>query len=808
MKAKHYPKSLLRMTAIAVLLWVSSPLKAADPPTPDRFTISGIITDKHSGETLIGANVLEQRNKQGTATNAYGHYSITLPEGEVSLRYSYLGYRTVEHSFVLRRDTTIHVPMSDANLLQEVVVVSDRKEAGNIATGMGAMEVPMAQIKQTPNMLGEADVMKAIQLIPGVQSGTEGTAGLHVRGGGPDQNLILLDGVPVYNVDHLFGFFSVFTPEAVKKVTLFKGSFPARFGGRLSSVVDVRTNDGDMQHYHGLFSIGLLSSKINVEGPISKGKTSFNFSARRSYFDLLAKPFMPKDEQLGYYFYDLNAKINHRFSDRSRLFLSIYNGRDRFYSKYEESWDSGNATSIDRGKMDWGNTIVSARWNFLFGPRLFSNTTIAYNKYHLGLSSSTKEQRTMKTQGANSHYEMSYRSGIQDWSLQTDFDFNPTPQHHIKFGANYLYHSFRPEVATTRISERNKGQLVQDTTYNNQNNQVIYGHEASAYVEDNISLGENLRMNLGLHASLFHVQKKTYYSLQPRFSVRYQFAEHSSLKAAYTQMTQYVHLLSSTPISMPTDLWVPITKNIKPMQAHQYSLGAYHTGIQGWEFSIEGYYKHMNNVLEYKDGTSFLGSSTGWEEKVEMGKGRSMGIELMVQKTMGRTTGWVSYTLAKSDRIFENGTVNNGERFPYRYDRRHSINLVLSHRLSKKVNLNASWVFFTGATTTIPKEETAILLPGGGAESSNDAHYIEETSYITHRNNYRLPSSHRLNVGVDFNLKTRRGTSVWNISVYNLYNAMNPTFVYRSWDNKGNRKVVKKLTMLPLIPSVTYTYKF
>ena len=789
--------------------------KKKQKPVSRKFTISGYVTDGTSSETLIGANILESRQQQGTTTNPYGFYSITLPAGETELSFSYLGYTTRQYRLELSKDTLINVLMQDNNQLEEVVIVSDKAEAGITATQMGAQEIPIAQIKNTPSIVGEADVMKTIQLMPGVQAGVEGSAGLYVRGGGPDQNLILLDGVPVYNVDHLFGFFSVFTPEAVKKVTLFKSSFPARFGGRLSSVVDVRSNDGDMKKYHGTLSVGLLSSKIQLEGPIIRDKTSFNISARRSYIDLIAKPFMPKDDKISYYFYDINAKINHKFSDRSRLFLNFYNGKDSYYFK---TTDSSSSMYKDKMSLNWGNTIATARWNYIFNQKLFSNTTVAYNKYRMDANSTVYTKTNLIESISESNYHSNYHSGICDWSYLIDFDYNPTPAHHIKFGAGYLHHDFRPEVATSKIQEKEDGITKQDTLYNSISNSTIQAHEVSAYIEDNFDIGSRLRMNVGLHLSMFRVQRRNYFSAQPRVSARYQLTRHTALKASYTKMSQYIHLLSSTPISMPTDLWVPVTSKIKPMQAHQYSLGSYYTGLPGWEFSVEGYYKQMRNVLEYKEGVSFLGSSSGWENKVEMGKGRSMGIEFMAQKTTGKTTGWIAYTLAKSDRKFAIGGINNGERFPYKYDRRHNLSLVVNHKFSNRIDIGASWIFSTGGTATIAEEVTAIIRPGEDA--------IQQKDYIEKRNNYRLPASHRLNIGVNFNKKTKHGVRTWNISLYNAYNAMNPTMIYSN--NSGGyasyiknqedgkvylqyipaKRKITKLTLLPCVPSVTYTYKF
>lgn len=788
-------------------------------PVSRKFTISGYVTDGASSETLIGANILESRQHQGTTTNPYGFFSITLPAGVVNLQFSYLGYTNLLQRLTLNKDTVLNIRMEDNTLLQEVVILSDKTETGIMATQMGTNEIPMAQIRNTPSILGETDVMKTIQLMPGVQAGVEGSAGLYVRGGGPDQNLILLDGVPIYNVDHLFGFFSVFTPEAVKKVTLFKSSFPARFGGRLSSVVDVRTNDGDMQKYHGVISVGLLTSKLNFEGPIIKDRTSFNISARRSYIDLMMKPFMPKDETVSYYFYDMNAKINHKFSDRSRLFLNFYNGKDHFLNDLKEI-SGEEIISDDRTQFNWGNTVASGRWNYVFNNKLFSNTTIAYSNYQLHLNSSAY---MLNNRINESTYKSDYRSGIRDWSYQIDFDYNPVPTHHIKFGAGYLYHDFRPEVSTSKIQNKEDNAVKQDTLYNNMANSQVYAHEVSAYVEDNFDLTSRFRVNAGLHFSMFQVQKKSYFSVQPRLSLRYQLLRDVAIKASYTKMSQYVHLLSSTPIAMPTDLWVPVTSKVKPMQAHQFSLGGYYSGLPGWQFSIEGYYKNMRNVLEYKDGVSFLGSSAGWEDKVEMGHGRSMGLELMIEKTLGKTTGWLAYTLAKSDRKFAKGGVNNGERFPYKYDRRHNIGLSVTHKFSERIDIGATWTFATGGTTTIPEEVTGLIHPSTGAGNgfgmefhpvgSGDS-FVTENDYVERRNNYRLPSSHRLNIGINFNKKTKHGLRTWNISLYNAYNAMNPTFVYRSTKETSNghittlEPVIKKLTILPCIPSVTYTYKF
>lgn len=789
--------------------------KADKPKVRQRssYTVSGYVMDGISSETLIGANVISSGTHQGTASNSYGYYSITVPEGETNLNFSYLGYAAKYCRFRLHKDTLINVHLSSDNRLQEVIVTSKKDEVGLLATGMDAIDVPVDQIKHTPALLGETDVMRTIQLLPGIQSGTAGTAGLYVRGGNADENLILLDGIPVYKVDHLFGFFSVFTPEAMKKVTFFKGSFPARFNGRLSSVIDVRTKDGDMYHYHGNLAIGLLTSRFNFEGPIIKGKTSFNLSARRSYSDLAARPFMSRDEKFGYYFYDLNFKLNHRFSDFDRLYLSYYQGRDCMNEKDYDENIYGKHTYYDRYGMNmaWGNLITSLRWNHVFNDRLFCNTTVALNNYKIHLMSyDNDEVGTNAYENSTSHYN----SDIRDINVLTDFDYYPSTVHHIKFGAGYIYHAFCPEVTNVQCKDKENGTLPIDTVYNSPNHN-IYAHEVSVYAEDNWKINDRLQANWGFDLSAFHVQCKSYYSFQPRVSFRYQLTNSVALKAAYTKMTQYVHLLTSMPITMPTDLWVPVTKNVRPMQANQFSVGGYYTGLKNWEISAEAYYKSMNNVLEYKDGVSFLGFSSDWENLVEMGHGRAFGIEFMLQKKFGNDTGWLSYTLSKSDRKFSKGGINDGERFPYTYDRRHTINIAYNRKFSSRFDIDLTWMFYTGGTTSLALKKSAIIIPDYGW-SSNDRDVgdgVTEVDYVPHRNNYRLPSSHTLCLGFNFHKKTKHGMRTWNISIYNAYDAMNPTLIYRKtseWDGSlpSSENKLVKYTLLPFIPSFTYIYSF
>lgn len=749
---KSYDRLLAAIVLSALMLTSVFTYEMSAQNQRIKVTVSGHITDKASGETLIGAGVLTEG--AGAATNNYGFYTLTIPQGRhLTLRYSYVGYDDATVTLDLLRDTTINVALK-ANTEIKEAVVSAQRESGIMATKMSAIEIPMNMIKNTPVLFGEADVLKTIQLMPGVQSGAEGFSGIYVRGGGPDENLLLLDGISLYNAEHMLGLFSIFQPEAVKKVTLYKGSFPARYGGRTSSIIDVRTNDGNLHETHGTVGVGVLCDKFHLEGPIAKGRTAYSISARGMHTFLFDGILRAAKVPANYYFFDMNGKLTHRFSDRDRL---------------------------------------------------FSNATVAFTDYRMRMGYTTSE----KSQDTEYFYKykFDYGSGIRDLTAKIDFDYTPAPRHIIKFGGEYVNHAYIPETYTTVEKENDKGQMVTDTTYTNKKEKNRLGHEMSFYIEDDFTVGGWLTLNPGVHLAMFLTSGRTYWSPEPRMSAKVDFGKGVSVKAAYSRMAQYVHLLSSAQITLPIDLWVPITKNIRPVTADQYSLGLYYNDLPGWEFSVEGYWKDMHNVLEYKDGVSFMASSQSWEDNVVMGDGRAYGVEVFIQKTIGKTTGWLGYTLAKSDRVFSNGLINNGERYPYRYDRRHNISLVVNQRLGKKWDLSAVWTFATGGTTTIPERESIVMLPDGT---------FTQIDYAPHRNNYRLPPSHRLNIGVNYHKRLRRGESIWNFGVYNAYNRLNPNFVYYKADTKGNsesslytRKAkLKSVTILPIIPSFSYTYNF
>ena len=786
------------------------------PGFAQKRTISGYVMDAASKETLIGATVFDRNSGKGCATNNYGFYTLTLDQGGVDLQVSYVGYTQQNKAIDLKENLSINFLLETNTTLDEVVVEATRATVSARSPQMSVVELPVQQIKSIPTLFGEADVLKAIQLLPGVQNGSEGSAGMYVRGGGPDENLLLLDGVPVYNVNHALGFFSVFNPDALKNVTLYKGSFPAHFGGRLSSVVDIRMKEGDMQKYHGNVSIGLISSKLNFEGPIVKDKLSFNLSFRRTYGDLLIKPTLwiasamnPEMSKLntGYNFYDLNAKLNWKISDKDRLYLSFYTGDDAInfgvrYKDYEVD-DAQYNNNMDI-KWRWGNKVASLRWNHVMSQKLFMDASVNYTQYRhrlgMDMSEETIYHHEGQTLNVKDEFNMAYKSGINDITAKVDFDYTPLPNHEIRFGGNYTYHMFRPEVQSAKMIAGNEVEI--DTVIGASN---VYAHETALYVEDNMTFGDIFRVNAGLHYSTFTVEGKTYQSVQPRLSASVMLASNLSLKAGYAYMTQYVHLLSNSSLSLPTDLWVPVTAKIVPMNAHQVSLGAFYELPRLFDISIEGYYKTMNNLLEYKDGASFFGSSDTWENKVCMGRGWAYGIEFLVQRSFGKTTGWIGYTWAHSKRKFdrEGMEINGGKVFPAKYDRRHDLSITVQHKFSDRFDLSGTWVFSSGNCGTLGTQVYEGLMDEWG--------YIPSINALE-RNNFRMGNYHRLDLSVNFHKRKKHGIRTWNISVYNVYNHKNPFLVYTDygWDEatQTEKKRLMQASLFPIIPSVSYSFKF
>ena len=791
-----------------------------------KHTISGFVVDKETGESLIGVNVIWKDQFQGTTTNAFGFYSITLPEGNVNIDFSYIGFDIYAESISLTEDLTLNIELApSAQNIQEVIVVGEETVVDRTQSSL--VEVPVEQIKTIPAFLGEVDVLKAIQLLPGVQSGGEGTSGFYVRGGGPDQNLILLDGVPVYNASHLFGFFSVFNADAIKNVRLTKGGFPSRFGGRLSSVLEIDMKEGNMKKFQGEGSVGLISSKLSIEGPILKDKTSFIVSARRTYIDILAQPFIRKTNNgnpAGYFFYDINAKINHKISDRDRLYLSLYSGKDRFYLSEDYNSNDQKTTSDENFSyrneadfgLEWGNLTSALRWNHLFSNKLFSNTTLTFTKYQFQTDLTSSTFQRFQNMVSQDSLQFVYYSGIEDVGAKIDFDYIPNPNHYIRFGVNYIYHSFYPgainlfERNVDIDSLQNQTTTILDTSF--VFSERLYNNDSFLFIEDDIKVNDRLKINAGIHLAYFNTNGTAYTDVQPRISSRYIINKDWSVKASYAQMQQHIHLLSNTSVGLPIDIWVPSTDSVPPQQSRQLACSVNHNFKNGlFEISLEGYYKSMDNLISLKPGTDII-DFQDWRDKIEIaGQGRSYGVELFLQKKKGKTTGWFGYTLAFSERQFDN--INFGKWYPYKYDRRHDISVVASHKFNDKFDIGMTWVFGTGNNITLETARFPSINLGGNINGITE-NSINEIEYYPSRNNYRMASYHRLDLGLNFHKQKKWGERTWSIGAYNVYNRKNPFYI--RIDNETtivnnqlvNNKQAKQVSLFPIIPSITYKFKF
>ena len=761
-----------------------------------KFTLNGYVRDSVSGESLISATVAI--NGRSITSNQYGFYSITLDEGEYDVLISHVSYLTQYFHLSLHRNTDhtiLLVPKSAA--LNEVVVYSRRRDNNVRNAQMGRIDLSVNQIKSIPAFLGEVDILKTIQLLPGVRNAGEGNAGFYVRGGGPDQNLILLDDAVVYNTGHLFGFFSIFNSDAIKNVTLVKGGMPSQYGGRLSSVLDVSMKDGNTNQFQAEGGLGLIASRISIQGPISKDRASFIVSARRTYVDALVKPFIKKSSNFygsGYYFYDLNAKMNYRFSDKDRLYLSGYFGRDVFSFNNKELSFKAN--------IPWGNSTATMRWNHVFNRKLFANSTLVYNDYHFSFGA------------AQDNFEIKLSSGIKDGNAKVDFDYYPSGQHKIKFGGLLTYHRFIPNVTSGR----------QDSVvFKPVSEGVKHAIENALYAQDDWDLSDRFKVNYGLRWSSFtqigpytkYVRDanqnkldstvygsfdkvQNYHGLEPRLTLRYQANGSTSIKGSVTRNLQFIHLVSNAGTTLPTDLWVPSTFRVKPQISWQYAAGLFKNfNNNEYETSLEVYYKDMRNQIEYREG--YTPSLSDPEEEFVFGKGWSYGSELFVNKVRGRMTGWIGYTLSWTYRKFPD--LNGGKKYPAKYDRRHDISVVATYELNKKWKFGAVFVYGTGNATSLPERFYFI-----------NGILTQEYSNI---NQYRLSPYHRIDLSATLTpqrKKPRRIQGYWVFSVYNAYNRMNPYFIYfdQSGDPLlGTQKIeARQVSLFPVLPSVTWNFKF
>lgn len=751
-----------------------------------KATISGYIKDAETGEALIGATIFVKDKTIGIISNSYGFYSLTLPHGKYSLCYSFIGYKTIIKDVEIKGDITLSIDISPDTKSLEEIVVSDKRMDENIkSTNMGMVKLNPKDIKSIAVVFGEQDILKTIQLLPGIKPSSEGSTGFHVRGGGADQNLILLDEAPVYNSGHLLGFFSVFNSDAINDFTLYKGNAPAKYGGRLSSVLDVRMKEGNSKKATVSGGLGLISSRLTVEAPILSDKASFMMSGRRTYADLFLKLSdnkTLKDTKL--YFYDFNTKLNYRINENNRLFLSGYFGQD--VCRMVQINNSG-------ARMNFGNATASARWNHIFpGKRLFLNSTLIYSKYEYSIGVGTKN----------------ISSTIEDYNIKEDFSFFISPNHSIKFGANVIHHTFRPGEITT------EGTSGKNSDYENK-----YAYESGAYLSHEAKLGNRFSLDYGLRFSMFSfvgpgtiynysengeiISQKTYKSgeliqnysgIEPRISSNIVLNETSSVKASYSRNQQFIHLVSNSTSSSNFEIWQPSTNNVKPEIADQFAIGYFKNLDESkYELSLETYYKDFRNLIEYRDGANVLFSSNVEAEYV-YGNGQAYGLELYLRKKTGRLTGWVSYTLGRTDRTFEK--INNGKKFPARYDRTHDFSITGIYKLTNRLSLSGTWIYYTGNAVTYPSAK----------------YNIEQFAVplYSKRNAHRMPDYHRLDLSLTLDgRKRKRYESSWNFCIYNAYARLNPYAIeFRQDENDSQRTKAIQLARFTIVPSITYNFKF
>ena len=767
---------------------ISAKAGFSEVETPKTIILSGFVRDAKSGESLSGAIIYPKGSQdKAVTTNSYGFFSLSLPSGSYAIVFQSMGYTNKIIPTDFKINSSVNVDMEEELIELSEVVVKSEKSNRNVLSVNAMTKMDVKEVQHIPVLFGEKDILKTIQLLPGISPTGEGNAGFYVRGGGADQNLILLDEASVYNPSHLLGFFSTFNSEAIKDITIYKGGFPAEYGGRLSSVVDIKMKEGNKKEFHVLGGIGLISSHLAVEGPLFKNKGSFMVTARRTYADLFLK-FVPDkwaDSTSGkttLYFYDLNLKANYGISEKDRLYLSCYMGRDKFIL--------GNSLG-----MNWGNITATARWNHIVSDKLFSNTSLIFSRYSYNFNVDVGS-KTMKV-----------LSEIKDWNFKEDLHYYMNPNNLIKFGFNSIYHSFVPsKVDSTAIMNVKPA-----------DNQ--YAIENAIYISNEQTFSKHLKATYGLRYSLFSSMgpgtvytynassevvdsvsyKKgkifnTFMGLEPRLLVNYIINDSSSVKASFARTRQYIHLLSNTTSSTPFDLWIPSNVNILPEIADQYTLGYFRNFKNDmYETSVEVYYKTLQNQIDYRNGADLI-LNNKVESQLVSGKGLSYGAEFFIKKKRGRLTGWISYTISKTQRQFDK--INNGKIFLAKQDRPHNISVVGMYEINPRLNFSATWVFYNG---------NAVTFPSGRYVVDGDA-----VPYYSERNGYRMPDYHRLDLGLTWiNKKTEKFESSWNFSIYNAYGRENAYAINFKVDPKDATKMqAVQLSLFRFVPSVTYNFKF
>lgn len=750
-----------------------------------KYTLSGSVTDASSGEDLTGATVIAVGSNKGTATNSYGFYSISLPEGDITIRVSFIGYNTFETKASLNKDISLNIELEPSvQALGEVVVSSENDEENISSPATGVEKLDIRKIESIPVFFGEKDILKTIQLLTGISNASEGSTGFNVRGGSIGQNLILLDEAPVYSSAHLMGFFSVFNSDAIKDVTVYKGGIPALYGGRASSVVDIVMNNGNSKNFSASGGIGLVSSRLTIELPIIKDRMSFILSGRRTYADLMARTLFKDDiisDDMKFYFYDLNAKLSFTVNPRNRIFLSGYFGKDVF--DLREDLGTG-----------WGNTTGTLRWNHLFNEKLFSNTSLIYSRFDYGFAFGSLGIRL--------------RSGIEDVSLKEDLTWYMDPDNTLKAGFNLVYHVFRPGELSAGDSKDFKIALREKK-----------GAEGALYLQNEQEFSPRLSANYGIRLSVFSqlgpgwfyeydennsITDSSFYDKnraafpyflpEPRLSLNYRVGERSSFKASYSRMSQFIHLLTNTTSGTPADVWLPGSNNLKPVIVDQFSAGYFRNFMDnGIETSLEAWYKDIKNTTDYEDGAEII-FNEHVESQIITGRGRGYGLELYVKKKYGEFSGWIGYTLSRTENRIAG--INDYEWYPVKYDKTHDLSLVSIYKPGKRITLSAVWTYATGNAVTFP----------GGRYVINGS----PVPFYTERNGYRMPAYHRLDFSVSLEGRNRkRFKTQWDLSVYNLYNRHNAYMIsFRESETVPGATEAVRLSLFGIVPSIAYNFKF
>lgn len=791
-------KNFVEMLVMAWCVALSLPLRGQR-----TVTLSGYVRETPGDEALPGATVYCPTLRLGVLTNAYGAYALSVPASADTLVvvFSFVGYQPLRWRGLLRRATTFNAELhAEPQTIRGVTVTADEAPGAAFHT-LGTVSLSARQIAKTPALLGEKDALRLFQLLPGVQKGNEGSGALFVRGGGADQNLLVLDEATVYNAHHLFGFFSVFNPDALRRVHLFKSGIPAQFGGRLSSVVDMQMKEGSREGLHGTVGVGLLASRLTLEGPLGKGKSSFLVSGRRTYADVLYAPFANPNDRYGYFFHDFNAKFNVWIGTRDQFFLSGYGGKDRFSNRSRQgdaTWNLG---------LDWQNTTTTARWNHRFSNRLFANTSAVFSRYTFRL-----DTRSEGSDSFRNLYEetLDYRANIRDLTLKSDLEFVPGSGLSLRAGYALTAHRFRPNAIVKADSRTNLGAV--DTR------SVTDATAVATYVEATAQLAQRWQVRAGLRLAHFAVETARYWQPEPRLALGYDHPAGWGLKLSYDRTAQFIHALSNTGVGLPTDFWVPSTARVAPQQARMLALGFFRKRPNSaLRFTWEVYGKDFGNLLSMREGVSFLSAKPSgnrlnilyraddWQDKITTGRGRAWGSEWMLQKTAGRLTGWVSYTIGWVQQQFDE--LNRGEWFYARHDRRHNLAAVGEYQLRPGLTVSTTWVYGSGQPIQLPQStfQAAYHTPGQTLGTVT----ARPTDEYGTRDAVRTRASHRLDVAVQWSKAKRRGERTWELSVYNLYNQQNPYFY--SYETSGSEQTTEKLyqfTVLPLLPSISYQFKF